>query len=575
MARWCACLAADDPAGQVEAMGGRAVRVAGRRALGLLEGPGAATGPFEAAGRWAVGEVTLFNAAELRARLGAAGADGGDCPDGELLLRCYAAFGTAGLAAADGMFALAIADGEDLVLVRDHVGARTVFHARAGSRWAAATSLRALRRWPALHTGLHLPAVRSFLTFAYLPGTETLLRGVHEVLPGRCLRLRADGTTVEETFWEPAEAVDESPAAEHAGRLRALLEQATARRLPDAGPVGVLLSGGVDSSLVTALAARLHPGPVRTYSISFGDDAPNELAYSGLVAAHCGTEHRVLTVAGETVAARLPETVALLDCPVGDPLTVPNLLLAEAVAADGMRVALNGEGGDPVFGGPKNLPMLVHELHRDDPSPESRARAYVDSYRKCHADLPTLLTRDALAALAPAPPPQDLVAPYLRPGRMNGLLNQLLHANLRTKGAHHILSKVERITAATGLEGRAPLFDREVIDQAFRVPSRFKLSGTVEKWILKEAVRDLLPATVVDRPKSGMRVPVQRWLHGPLRELGHDLLLGRSARDRGLFREDTVRSWLRGTGTLLPRQGGKLWLVLTLELWLRSFDVTD
>ncbi|MDT0441411.1 asparagine synthetase B family protein [Streptomyces johnsoniae] len=572
MARWGACLAAEGAAGLLAAAGGRSVTAVGRQALGLLDGPGTATGPFRAAGLTAVGEVTLFNAPELRARLGA-GAVPRDCPDGELLLHCYAKLGTAGLAAADGMFALAVADGDELVLIRDHVGARTLFTARAGTAWAASTSLRALGRWPGLRTGLHLPAVRSFLTFAYLPGRETLLRGVHELLPGRCLRLRADGTRTEETFWEPAEDVEELPPAEHAARLRALLEDATARRLPAAGPVSVLLSGGVDSSLVTALAARLHDAPVRSYSIGFGGDTQDELAYSGLVAAHCGTEHRVLTVPGAAVAARLPETVALLDSPVGDPLTVPNLLLAEAVSADGADVVLNGEGGDPVFGGPKNLPMLIHELHREDASPAARARAYIDSYRKCHGDLPVLLTADALARLADAPEPAEAVAPYLRQGRMTGLLNQLLHANLRTKGAHHILTKVERITAATGLEGRAPLFDRAVIDHAFRVPPRQKLSGTTEKWILKEAVRDLLPATIVDRPKSGMRVPVQQWLDGPLRDLGHDLLLGRAARARGLFREDTLRRWLRREGTLLPRQGGKLWLVLTLELWLRSFDV--
>ncbi|RBM19205.1 asparagine synthase [Prauserella sp. PE36] len=568
MTRWCASSADGD----LVAVGGRDVLTAGRHAFGLLDGPGAATAPCRAAGLTAVGEVTLFNAPELRSRLGT-DAPSPACSDTELLLHSYARFGLAGLAAADGMFALAIADGPELVLVRDHTGARTAFYARSGRSWLASTSLRAIQRWPALDTGLNLSAVRSFLTFAYLPGAETLLRGVHEVLPGRCLRLRADTTTAEEVFWEPQELTDERPAAEHAHALRALLEEATARRLPSGEAAAVLLSGGVDSSLVTALATKLHDNPVRTYSISFGDELPNELGYSGLVAAHCHTEHRVLTVAGETVAARLPDTVALLDCPVGDPLTVPNRLLAEAVAGDGMSVVLNGEGGDPVFGGPKNLPMLISELHRDDPDPRARALAYLDSYRKCYADLPVLLTGDVLAELTDAPHPAELVSPYLRQGRMHSLLNQLLHANLRTKGAHHILSKVERITAASGLEGRSPLFARPVIDHAFRVPPRWKLAGTTEKWVLKEAVRDLLPATVVDRPKSGMRVPVQQWLAGPLRELGNDLLLSRTTRQRGLVRPDTLRTWLRREGTLLPRHGGKLWLVLTLELWLRSFEV--
>lgn len=344
--------------------------------------------------------------------------------------------------------------------------------------------------------------------------------------------------------------------------------------LPEAEAVGVLLSGGIDSSLVTALAAKLHAHPVHTYSISFGDELPNELGYSGLVAAHCHTRHRVLTVSGDAVASRLAEAAALLDSPVGDPLTVPNLMLAEAVAGDGLRIVLNGEGGDPVFGGPKNLPILVHEMHHGSGGAEDRATAYLRSYRKCWTDMPDLLTPDALRALESAPPLQRFVEPYLTgPDRMTRLLNQLLHCNLRTKGAHHILTKVERLTASQGLQGRAPLFDRRVVDCAFATPPAFKLRGTAEKWVLKEAVRDLLPATVVDRPKSGMRVPVQQWLSGPLRDLGGDLLLGREARQRGLFRPDTVRTWMRGEGALLPRQGGKLWLLLTLELWLRSYGL--
>ncbi|MFD5917006.1 asparagine synthetase B family protein [Kitasatospora sp. NPDC058201] len=588
MPRCCACAGpdADRARAHLASLTGTALPEPGAPAGGggrdgqaaLIHGePGFATGPFTVDGTTAVGEVTLHNRPELHSALAAAGAPApGTCPDGELLLRLWLRLGSDGVRRADGMFALAVVDGPDLVLIRDHAGARTLFYARADGCWAASTSLRTLRHWPALDTGLNLAAVRSFLTFAYLPGDETLVRGVHEALPGRVLRLAADGSARQEPYWEPAELLPDDglvPPAGYAQELRSLLERATERRLPAGEAVAVLLSGGVDSSLVTALAARLHDRPVHTYSISFGDDLPNELGYSGLVASHCGTTHRVLTVSGTEVAARLADTVALLDSPVGDPLTVPNLMLAEAVSGDGITVSLNGEGGDPVFGGPKNLPMLVHEMHRDDPDPEARAEAYLRSYRKCYEDLPRLLTPEALRALAGEPQPRRFVAPYLRPGPMHTLLNQLLHCNLRTKGAHHILTKVERLTASQGVQGRSPLFDRHVVDHAFATPPTLKLRGTVEKWVLKEAVRDLLPGAVVDRPKSGMRVPVQQWLHGPLRDLSGDLLLGRTARERGLVRPDTVRTWMRREGTLLPRQGGKLWLVLTLELWLRAYDL--
>ncbi|MFI8007098.1 asparagine synthetase B family protein [Streptomyces sp. NPDC086010] len=588
MARFCVCLAPTTRQARdhVEAMGvptaDAGVRGAG---LGLVAGEtGRAEGPFTAHGLSAMGEVTLHNRPVLRAALRAEGAPAPvHCGDGELLLRCWARLGEAGVALAEGMFALAVLDGDGLVLVRDHVGARTVFYARAQGAWAASTSLRTLRRWPALGTSMNLAAVRSFLTFAYLPGEETLLEGVREVLPGRVLRLAPDGGVTESVFWEPREQLGQQGAQDttpYALALRSHLETATAVRLPEAEPAAVLLSGGVDSSLVTALAAKLHSHPVHTYSISFGDELPNELGYSGLVAAHCHTRHRVLSVSGEAVASRLAEAAALLDSPVGDPLTVPNLMLAEAVAADGASVVLNGEGGDPVFGGPKNLPMLVQEMHREPGAPwdEDRATAYLRAYRKCWTDLPRLLTGPALDALRGAPLPQRFVEPYLTPGpgsphRMDALLNQLLHCNLRTKGAHHILTKVERLTASQGIEGRSPLFDRRVIDHAFATPPDLKLRGTAEKWILKEAVRDLLPGTVVDRPKSGMRVPVQQWLAGPLRDLAGDLLLSRQSAGRGLFRPAAIRTWMRGEGTLLPRQGGKLWLVLTLELWLRSYGL--
>ncbi|MFE1414204.1 asparagine synthetase B family protein [Streptomyces sp. NPDC085524] len=593
MARLCACLA--ETTGQalahLDAMGAAGqnpapVGVPGA-ALGLVTGePGRAAGPFTAHGRTAAGEVTLHNRSVLFAALAArasAPPPPADCSDGELLLHCWALLGEAGVALAEGMFVLAVLDGPDLVLIRDHVGARTLFYARADGAWAASTSLRALRRWPSLGTSMNLSAVRSFLTFAYLPGEETLLTGVREVLPGRILRLARDGSVAETVHWEPREHLEDPGPADPTGHvlgLRALLEQATAIRLPAAEPAAVLLSGGIDSSLVTALASKLHSHPVHTYSISFGDDLPNELGYSGLVASHCRTRHRILNVSGAAVAARLAEAAALLDSPVGDPLTVPNLMLAEAVAADGASVVLNGEGGDPVFGGPKNLPMLVQEMHRTSGAPwdEDRATAYLRSYRKCWTDLPVLLTAPVLEALEDAPRLERHVEPYLTPQgpgphAMEHLLNRLLHCNLRTKGAHHILTKVERLTSSQGVEGRSPLFDRTVIDHAFATPPGFKLRGTAEKWILKEAVRDLLPATVIDRPKSGMRVPVQQWLTGPLRDLGHELLLGSRSRQRGLFRPETIRTWLKGEGTLLPRQGGKLWLVLTLELWLRSYDI--
>jgi len=606
MTRFCATLSLTDPHHEIAQMGGDLAYSALPCALGALpdERPAGEVGPYTTDGALvAVGEVTLYNRPALVAELTRHGPPPWPaCRDGEILLRFYELSGIDGFARVNGMFSLAIWDGHCLLLVRDPVGARTLFYAQTEECWGAASSLRALRRWPRLPTRLNLAAVGSFLTFAYLPGAETLLENVHELLPGSFVRLypnrRSDSpanrmqATPQQSYWEPYEQAwnPSDPPEHYATQLRQLLEAAVAASLPSGEGVGIFLSGGLDSSLVTALAARLHDRPVQTYALNFGPDLPNELAYSSLVAAHCRTHHHVLTFTGEQIAANLAETVAKLDCPVGDPLTTPNLLLSRAAAADGLSVILNGEGGDPCFGGPKNIPMLLFEWYRPDAkhrpdawhestapggqgnlAPSVRARAYLRSYRKCYRDLPRLLTPAVLEALRQAPPLERLVQPFLESARMPHYLNRLFYANVRTKGAHHILTKVERLTASCGLEGRSPLFQPPIVDYSFAIPPQFKLSGTTEKWILKQAVEDLLPATIVYRPKSGMRVPVQYWLHGPLRDLVDEVLLSPQAQGRGLFRPETIRTWLRGEGLRWHDHGAKLWLVLTLELWLRAY----
>ena len=510
----------------------------------------------------AVGEVVIYNREELKLK-----ADS----DGELLLKLYARDGIKAFSRIEGMFSAAIFDGENLILVRDPIGKKTLFYTRTKNFFAASSSLRSLRRFPGLEVKLNLHAVASFLTFAYLPGDETLLENVFELVPGHALKISPDGRERLINYYEPVEQIDETlSTVRHIQNLRQKLDGSILNKLPETGEeTGVFLSGGIDSSLVAALAAKFRPGRVRTYSISFGADNPNETAYSGLVAAHCGTNHKVLSFNGKQIARHLAETVALLDCPVGDPLTVPNFLLAKAAAEDGLRHVFNGEGGDPCFGGPKNLPMLVFALQRDEH--QSLSTIYLHSYRKCFDDLPFLLSRDVQDELKDRLNLERFVEPFLETEQMNSFLNRLLYVNIRTKLAHHILPKVERLTSFWNLTGHSPLADKAIVDASMTIPPGLKLHGTIEKWILKEAVRDLLPSTIIDRPKSGMRVPVQNWLHGALKDLANDLLFGLSARQRGLFQEKTIRTWLKGEGLIYARQGGKLWLLLTLELWLQSF----
>jgi asparagine synthase (glutamine-hydrolysing) len=270
----------------------------------------------------------------------------------------------------------------------------------------------------------------------------------------------------------------------------------------------------------------------------------------------------VLELPAATIERHLPESLAALDDPIGDPLTTPNLLIGRAAARETDTI-LNGEGGDPSFGGPKNTPMLLHALYGGD----DLATAYLRSFAKCADDLPVLLSREARAALEGAPPAGDWFAPWLVDGGMRHFLNRLLDVNVRFKGADHILTKVANLTMANGLAGRSPLADRRVIDAGFSIPPEHKLAGAVEKAVLKAAVADLLPAEVVHRPKSGMLVPVQAWFQGELRPFARAMLLDRAARTAPYLDQLTVQQWLDTPHE--PRRGVKLWLLLTLELWLR------
>jgi asparagine synthase (glutamine-hydrolysing) len=209
---------------------------------------------------------------------------------------------------------------------------------------------------------------------------------------------------------------------------------------------------------------------------------------------------------------------------------------------------------------------VLHELYAPA---EGREAAYLRSYQKCYDDLPRLLTRWALNRLKLSSPPESLLTPFFDNPAMPSFLNQLMHINVRLKGADHILTKVSNLTTANGLLGRSPLFDRRLVAASFNIPPAFKLAGKEEKVVLKQAVADLLPPAILARPKSGMLVPVQSWFKRDLRRYARGMLLDRGARLRPYINQPRIADWLAYRGELWPRHGVKLWLLLSLEVWLR------
>lgn len=484
----------------------------------------------------------------------------------------HAAVRAGRLADLEGAFAIAWTDDAGaLHLARDPIGHRSLYYAIHAGQLVFASRLRALADAFELPRRIALRSVAAFLSCAYVPSRETLLEGIFELLPGEHATFAA-GRLSRALFWDlPGDPPPISDEAELRAALRAELEREIGAALPAGEPVCASLSGGIDSSLVAAIARKLHRPPVRTFSISFGAEHKNELPWSSLVAAHAGTEHRIVELRPDAIVAHLDDTIARMDKPNGDPLTVPNALLFREMSRHG-TVVLNGEGGDPCFGGPKNVPMLLAELYGDgadgDPA-YARERSYLRAHSKCYDDLASMLSPDAHAA-ATTPPLEHDLAPWFRdPGRPS-FVGTLMAINVRFKGGHHILPKVDALSEPFGVLPRSPLFAKSIVELAFRIPATLKLAGAVEKYLLKEAVRDLLPSEIVDRPKSGMLVPVEGWFQGPLLPEARTRLLDGLAK-LPIFQRPMLEQLIAGKRLgLRPRRGVKIWLLLTLESHLRQ-----
>ena len=331
----------------------------------------------------------------------------------------------------------------------------------------------------------------------------------------------------------------------------------------------MFLSGGLDSSVVTAELVK-HVPKLKTFALHFGSEYKNELVYAAAVAQRRSTDHHEVLIRPSDFLPRLRQMVWHLDDPIGDPITMPNFELASRVSQISPWI-FNGEGGDPCFGGPKNMPMILsHWYGGTNRGPRFCEQAYLASDRRGYEELSHLLTDDVLRAVDVEEDLEGVLTPFFHCQSPKYFLNKLTAINIRLKGAHLFLPKVERMLAASGATPLSPLFSSDMIRYSFELPPRLKLHGGNEKVVLKRAYRDQLPAGVIERPKSGMRVPVHFWFQGELKHYARRILNRREIRRAGIFRYERVKQLLNydieeGPG----RYGLRLWMLLTLEIWRR------
>lgn len=408
-------------------------------------------------------------------------------------------------------------------------------------------------------------AVASYLCFSCLPAPLTAFDAVRRANPGS--RVLLDRDAIEEAEWRWEEGPPARDPARAVEDLRDLLRQAVRRRLGARSTPAVFLSGGLDSSIVASLLAQEGARPL-LIALDFGPPHDAELPLAWRVADHLGLPLHVAPCRPADVRRALEATALSLEAPFGDPVTVPLWLLGEAAARLGATDVFNGEGGDQVFGGWTNKPMVAAETYAGEEY--DREAEYLATFHRFHARLGELLTPAARERLAGWDAGAWL-RPLLRGTGYESLLHRLRATNLAAKGAHNIAPRARMLAEAHGLRLRCPFFDRDLARWSFGLPGAWILEGSCEKALLKRAAEPWLPAEIVWREKRGMGAPATEWCLGALRSDVRRRLHPRRLRREGWFRPEFVRSVERGEdepGEYRSRRlGEKLWLLWFLQVW--------
>jgi asparagine synthase (glutamine-hydrolysing) len=542
----------------------------GHRRLAIIDLSPRSAQPMvdEAAGLALVFNGTIYNYPALRAELIARGHAFHSDGDTEVILRGYMEWGEACVERLHGMFAFAIWDRrqERLFLARDRLGIKPLYYSRTGAWLRFASTTQALLAAGDVDTSIDPVALHhQFTLHAVVPAPHTVLNGVRKVPPATTLSIDRAGRVTERRYWTLAAQRPQQAMTERDWQdaIHAALRAAVEKRLTVADvKVGVLLSGGLDSSLLVGLLAEHGVGDLMTFSVGFEDqpeERGHEFEYSDAVAAHFGTRHHQFSIPNHEVLDRLPEAVDAMAEPMVGQDAVAFYLLAEQVSKT-VKVVQSGQGADEVFGGYFWYPRMQAET----------GGTAVERFRKHYFD------RDHDEYLATVDPRHHggdhtaaLVAARLAEPLADEFIDQVLRLDVTMLITDDPVKRVDNMTMAWGLEARVPFLDHLVVELAARMPPALKLASG-GKHILKQISRGLLPDAVIDRKKGYFPMPALKYVRGDFLDFMRGILDAQACRERGLFRRDYVEKLLAEPEQHHTRiQGSKLWHLALLELWLQ------
>jgi asparagine synthase (glutamine-hydrolysing) len=545
----------------------------------------------------------IYNYRELQRELESRGHRFQTHSDTETIVHAYEEYGAGCVDHLRGMFAFAIWDAREreLFIARDRAGKKPLYYTITPSETLIfGSELKSLREHPEFHGEIRVEALDAYLTFGYVPDPLTIFSDVHKLPPGHHLTFK-DGRARIEQYWDfPYQEPQENPARSEDDcleELRALLDEAVRVRMEADVPLGAFLSGGIDSSTVVGLMARHAIQPVKTFSIGFHEDSYNELKYARIAAQRFGTDHHEFIVTPD-ICEIVDELVWHFDEPFADSSAIPTYMVSK-LAREHVKVVLSGDGGDELFAGytryathrrRDSFAHLPRFLRRGLMQPLSRrlphaaigrnflhqiASGPLDCYLEqisifSQLNKPLLYTKE-FQRQTDNSEARALFRDYASRVRSPEPLDALLYLDSKTYLPGDILTKVDRMSMAASLEARAPFLDHKLIEFVARIPAALKLRGEETKYILKRAVRGLVPNEILGRPKMGFGVPVQEWINRELRERIHETLTERRALQRGYFESRYINVLLDEHERGRRDHSAALWALFMLELWHRTF----
>ena len=553
---------------------------------------------------WIVFNGEIYNFPELREFLEKKGHSFYTKTDTETIVHLYEEYGEACVNALQGMFAFALWDKEEekLFIARDRLGIKPLYYYERTGELVIGSEIKAILEHPDVSREVNLEALDLYLTLQYVPSPLTMFSGIKKLPPGHSLTWTRSEIKVKQywdvTFLERKQKVDEETAKEE---LKSKIEEAVRVRMRADVPVGVLLSGGIDSGAITGFAAKLSHQPVKTFTVGFEASGDyNELKEARLISKRFNTDHHEIILNAPKTQELLPKLIWHLDEPLADQAAIPTYLVSRFARSE-VKVVLTGEGGDEFFGGyprygwfriakmvqdkiPLSLrKLLLQAIMKSSVRQEkkryaqlllgefSNVKRHISWIGSFSNDNKEILYGERMKENLNSGGIEDLVSGYFEDGSEENLLHSLMYLDVKTWLVDDILTKVDKMSMAASLEARVPFLDHRLVEFIATLPASFKVRGLKTKFLLKRTLDGILPAEILNKRKHAFLVPTAEWFQNGMREFVREMLFSETTMNRKYFNPDYVKWMVNEHFTGRRDFNQEIWSLLCFELWHRLF----